>query len=96
VGAAPTTTGRAGTTRQFGPGKQDGKVYERRNQRWNPRKSSAGSNLVDEGRSAAHARGATPMPMNKVGWEAMRKACGVLMARLPGKSWAPPPSTVRR
>jgi hypothetical protein len=25
--------------------------------------------------------------------EAMRKACGVLVARLPGKSWAPPSST---
>ena len=55
AGAAPTTPGRVGTTRRLGSGKQDGKVYERRNQWWNPRKSSAGSNLVDVGRSAAHA-----------------------------------------
>lgn len=29
VGAAPTTTGRTGTARRLGPGKQGGKVYER-------------------------------------------------------------------
>ena len=37
VGAAPTTPGRAGTARQLGPGKRDGKVYVR-NQWWNPLK----------------------------------------------------------
>jgi hypothetical protein len=35
VGAAPTTTGRAGTARRPGSGKQDEKVYER-NQRQSP------------------------------------------------------------
>ena len=38
VGAAPTTTGRAGTVRRPGSGKQDEKVYECRNQWWNPLK----------------------------------------------------------
>ena len=45
---------------------------------------------------ALHARArsarATPEPVNRAGGEAMRKACGVLMAMLPGKSWAPHPS----
>jgi hypothetical protein len=49
VGAALTTTGRVGTTRRFGSGKQDGKVYESRNQWSNPLKSRTGSNLVDMG-----------------------------------------------
>ena len=38
-------------------------MYERRNQRWKPRKSSAGSNLADQGRSAAHARTVRTTPM---------------------------------
>ena len=50
VGAASTTTGRAGTARRPGSGKQDGEVYECRNQWWNPLKSGTGSNLVDLGR----------------------------------------------
>ena len=51
MGAALTTTGRVGTTRRLGSGKQDGKVYERRNQWWNPLKGKTGSNLVDMGRA---------------------------------------------
>ena len=51
MGAALTTTGRVGTTRRPGSGKQDGKVYERRNQWWNPLKGETGSNLVDMGRA---------------------------------------------
>jgi hypothetical protein len=39
VGAAPTTTGRAGTARRPGPGKQGGTVYER-NQRQSPSSDS--------------------------------------------------------
>jgi hypothetical protein len=50
VGAASTKTGRVGTTRRPGSGKQDGEVYECRNQWWNPLKSGSGSNLVDLGR----------------------------------------------
>jgi len=97
VGAAPTTTGRVGTARRPGSGKRDGKVYECRNQWLNPLKSRTGSNLADMGRSAVHARAriarATPMSANRAGWEATGKACGVPVARLQGKSWAPPPST---
>jgi len=56
VGAALTTTGRVGTARRPGSGKRDGKVYECRNQWLNPLKSRTGSNLVDVGRIAVHAR----------------------------------------
>jgi hypothetical protein len=71
-------------------------VYVSRNQWSNPLKSGTGSNLVDMGRTATHApmtfTGATPKPVRWVGGEVMRKACGVLMARLQGNSWAPHPS----
>jgi len=97
VGAAPTTTGRAGTARGSGSGKQDGKVYECRNQWLNPLKSRTGSNLVDVGRTATHARSrATPKPLNRDGGEVMGKACGVPVAMLQGKSWAPHPSIGQR
>ena len=33
--------------------------------------------------------GATPKPVRRAGGEATRKACGVLVARLQGNSWAP-------
>jgi hypothetical protein len=56
VGAALTTTGRVGTTRRPGSGKRDGTVYVCRNQWSNPLKSRTGSNLVDLGRVAVHAR----------------------------------------
>ena len=54
MGAALTTTERTGTTRRSESGKQGGKVYERRNQWWNPLKGETGSNLVDMGRATAH------------------------------------------
>ena len=93
VGAAPTTTGRIGTVRRSGSGKQDGKVYECRNQWLNPLKSRTGSNLTDMGRTAMHARlRATPKSFNRDGGEVIGKACGVPVARLQGKSWAPHPS----
>ena len=58
-----------------------------------PLKSRTGSNLVDAGRIAMHARSrATPKPFNRDGGEAIGKACGVPMAMLQGKSWAPHPS----
>jgi hypothetical protein len=86
VGAALTTTGRVGTARRPGSGKQDGKVYECRNQWSNPLKSRTGSNLVDMGRITVHARAmsarATPKPVDRAGVEAMGKVCGVLMAML--------------
>jgi hypothetical protein len=95
VGAAPTTTGRVGTARRSGSGKRDRTVYVCRNQWLNPLKSRTGSNLVDMGRAAAHVGDvpATPKPTDWVGGEATRKACGVLVARLQGKSWAPRLST---
>ena len=55
VGAVLTTTGRVGTARRPGSGKQGEKAYER-NQRVRLRKRCAGSNLVDMGRSAVHDR----------------------------------------
>ena len=70
VGAASTTTGRAGTARRLGSGKQDGEVYECRNQWWNPLKSGTGSNLVDQGRYcsalvASTMRRPTPLPISR-------------------------------
>jgi hypothetical protein len=68
-------------------------VHECRNQWLNPLKSRTGSNLVDVGRAATHVRmWATPKPVNRAGGEALGKACGVPMAMLQGKSWAPHPS----
>lgn len=70
-------------------------MYVCRNQRSNPLKSETGSNLVDMGRTAVHApavSGATPKLVRRAGGEATRKACGVLVARLQGNSWAPHPS----
>jgi hypothetical protein len=70
----------------------------RRNQWWNPLKWTAGSNLVDVGRSAVHAiavdcrRGQLRAGLGLAGPEAAVKACGVTVARLQGKSWAPIPS----
>ena len=85
VGAALTTTGRVGTARRPGSGKQGQQVYAR-NQCVTPRKASTGSNLADVGRAAVHAVevAATPTPVLDVGQEATRKGCGVLVAMLPG------------
>ena len=87
MGAALTTTGRVGTARRPGSGKCDGKVYECRNQWSNPLKSRTGSNLVDMGRITVHAHAIfcaddSMSPRSTIGKEAMRKACGVLMAML--------------
>ena len=63
------------------------------NQWSNPLKRETGSNLVDAGRVAVRAKltegEATPKPDSQAGQEAMGKACGVPMAMLQGKSWAP-------
>jgi hypothetical protein len=63
------------------------------NQWLNPLKRETGSNLVDVGRVAVHAEQteseATLVPDTQAGQEAMGKACGVPMAMLQGKSWAP-------
>jgi hypothetical protein len=60
----------------------------------NPLKRDTGSNLVDMGRLAVHAVRVHDgrrlrSRFNAVGGEATRKACGVLVAMLQGKSWAP-------
>jgi hypothetical protein len=72
----------------------------RANQWLNPLKRGIGSNLVDVGRGAVHVRPEWRGRLRRrnfvVGAEAMRKVCGVLVARLQGKSWAPPPSIGRR
>lgn len=67
------------------------------NQWLNPLKEATGSNRVDVGRAATHAgcrflRSVTPKPVSCAGGEATRNACGVLVARLQGNSWAPTPS----
>ncbi|WP_276082661.1 transposase [Nonomuraea thailandensis] len=66
---------------------------KRVNQWVTPRKSRAGSNLVDQGRCAvrdhADLARSTPKPYVFDGGEATLKVCGVGVARLPGYSWAP-------
>ena len=63
------------------------------NQWLNPLKRGTGSNLVDVGRAAVRAEPtdseATPTPETHTGQEATGKACGVPVAMLQGKSWAP-------
>jgi hypothetical protein len=95
VGAAPTTTGWVSTIRWPMPGKRDGEVQPDVNQWWNPLKHVTGSNLMDLGQAAVHVRdhGRLRSRMLRAGGEAMGKVCGVPMARLQGKSWAPIPST---
>ena len=57
VGAASTTTGRVGTARRPGSGKQDGKVYELQKPAVEPPQGrEPARNLVDLGRSAVHVR----------------------------------------
>ncbi len=95
VGAVLTTTGRAGTARRPGSGKQGEKAYER-NQRVRLRKRCAGSNLVDMGRSAVHDRlvdGRLRRRYRWAGQEATRKAaayswrgCRGIAGRLPRRS----------
>ena len=96
MGAAPTKTEQVGTAKRSGSGECDGKVYECRNQWWKPLKSKTDSNLVDMGRIAVHVRAESAWRLQirwvGTGMEAMGKVCGVPMAMLQGKSWAPHPS----
>jgi hypothetical protein len=71
----------------------------RANQWLNPLKRGIGSNLADVGRGAVHACpvGQATLAPEFRGWRGgHEEVCGVLMARLQGKSWAPPPSIGRR
>jgi hypothetical protein len=87
MGAALTTTGRTGTARRCGSGKRDRKVDER-NQCLTSRNRSSGSNLVDMGRMQRTSPGLAGWGLRSrfvvAGGEATRKACGVLVAMLPG------------
>jgi hypothetical protein len=98
VGAAPTTTGRVGTARRLGSGKQDEKVQRAVNQWWNPRKPATPAPTWwiwagQQRATAPLAGGRLQAGVVAAGLEAMGKGCGVLVAGLPGKSWAPPSST---
>jgi hypothetical protein len=94
--AALTTTGRVGTTRRLGSGKQDGKVYECRKQWSNPLKARTGSNLVDVGRTAVHARGDICPGDSEAAQGRRRVGHGEGLRRTrhdaAGESWAPHPS----
>ena len=97
MGAALTTTGRVGTARRPGSGKRDGEVYVCRNQWWNPLKwtdrlEPGGYGPVSSARPAMLGAGDSESGLGLAGPEAMGKACGVPVARLQGKSWAPIPS----
>jgi hypothetical protein len=88
-----------GTARRRGSGKRDGEVHERRNQWWNPRKSRPSSNLVDGGwvlQCTPTAVMGDSQPRHlRAEPEATVNDCGVAVAMLPGKSWAPIPSNGR-
>ena len=91
MGAASTTSGRVGTARRSGSGKQDGEVYECRNQWWNPLKRCTGSNLADQGRycsvsvSSCCEVADSGVDTGKAGPEVTVKACGVTVARAAGE-----------
>ena len=97
VGAALTTTGRVGTARRPGSGKRDGEVYECRNQWWNPLKwnrlEPGGCGPGSSARATSKCGGRLRSGHGLAGPEATVKGCGVAVARLQGKSWAPIPST---
>src|SRR5687768_15691146 len=100
VGAALTTTGRSRTARWAGSGKRDGKAYAR-NQRLKPRKrvtssKPGGSGLGKQRASESCARRTLEAVFSVSAWEATVKVCGVVVAMLPGYSWAPPPSNDSR
>jgi len=98
VGAAPTTTGRVGTARRLGPGKRDGKVYVLQEPVVEPPQERNRLEIwrigAGQQRTLYQQRGrATRTPVEGAGQEATGKVCGVPVARLPGNSWAPTPST---
>jgi len=97
VRAALTTAGRAGTARRSRVRSARRRGVTRVNQWSNPLKRGTGSNLADQGRTAAHADSESGCQRlrsrpNAVGGEASGKVCGVPVARLQGKSWTPIPS----
>jgi hypothetical protein len=92
--AAPTTTGRAGTARRPGSGKQGGKAYER-NQCFKLLKLFA--DLKPGGHGSVPQRtsrlGGTRKPVCSSRPGGHGEVCGVPVARLQEHSWAPTPPT---
>jgi hypothetical protein len=98
VGAAPTTTERVGTARRSGSGKRDGEVYDAGTSGGTPSSGTpartwwirAGEQCVPV---VGDGGGQLRVGPGLADPEAMVKVCGVVVARLQGKSWAPIPST---
>jgi hypothetical protein len=95
VGAAPTTPRRSWhhQTARVRQARWEGVTQVNRCQ--SPLIDRTDPNLMDMGRAATrtHYMWETPKPEVIAGWEAPRKACGVLVAMLQGQSRAPHPST---
>ena len=87
AGAASTTPGRPSTARWVGLGKQDGEVYECRNQWWNPLKKldrlQPGGWPVLRCAACLYNRGGRSWCLRAPG--ATVKACGVAVARPAGE-----------
>lgn len=97
VGSSPDNvgTGRYCQTVRVRLTRREGET--RVNQWLKPLKSTAGSNLVDMGRSATHTCHCvgglvTQKPATVAGGEVTLNACGVGVTRLQGYSWSPSPS----
>ena len=92
VGAALTTTGRAGTARRLGSGKQGGKVYASEPALNAPQVHRLQPGGYGPDCSARPTMGGRLRSgLMTAGGEATGKACGVPVARLQGHSWAPIP-----
>ena len=82
-GSSPDNDGRSQHHQRFRSGKQDGTVYERRNQRLNPLQNGTGSNLVDRGRVGSESvpesscRRASRLPIARAEAEVSGNDCGV-------------------
>ncbi|MDQ1005798.1 transposase [Streptomyces sp. V4I23] len=93
--AAPTTTGRTGTTGRCGSGKRDGKVDER-NQRCKApqdlRQLKPGGSGLDSGAHCSYGQELLDR-IDLAGREATVKDCGVTVAMPQGQSWPPHPTS---
>ena len=96
-GSSPDNDGRSQHHQRLRSGKQDGKVYECRNQRSNPLKNDTGSNLVDMGRACSEGApdssdGRASRHPKRVDEGSFGESLRRTRGRLQGKSWAPPPT----
>lgn len=93
--AAPTTTGRTGTTGRRGSGKRDGKV-DARNQRCKApqdlRQLKPGGSGLDRGAHCPYGQELLDR-IDLAGREATEKDCGVTVAMPQGQSWPPHPTS---